>query len=640
VEVMAFDPKEYLADGENFLPSKSGGKSGGKRPSANAFNPDTYLSETHSPYEMPPSTGGDFASPMESWAGGVGQGLAFDFLDEGYGVVGGLWDKFINREGFKYTENRDAARKFFQNLEQQNPTSYMVGNLGGAVFSPVNKVFAPLAAAGRIGKLKNFDKLKAFKNAPMFAAEGAAYAAGASKADNPLGFAGDVVAGGVGGGLLGAGAEKALDFAGKAYKGVSKNWSDISKQRTRMMKTGEILGDLPKYFAEYIVKHPEDWELYGKQVITANDLTFVVADKVNKLRKETDDIWLKLDSMLSDEPIIDFPSIKALVTKHQKKMDKNPYGKSGRKIGVVHNEFLDMIKHRIKTYQNKFERHPGQDPTNHKISPEVLRKILEDMSDEISDVSSKNMAMAPDESYMQILIGKMRKTVRNRMRKANPEYESLYKQMAKNEDKWKWLATEFKLRRPRGFEIEDMGDAFSGSARSNLQPTRMTETAVKRYPENNMLVFNTLDLLDRDLRKQIEISGINRRTEGGVARGSRNVKFWSELGAPAGAAAGATMGMAGGGPGGAAVGGAIGYGLGKIAGSFVGYIADRYGRKYAKKFLVDYAPKAGGVSKINQKFKKLSPDELNVLGRYLQDGSGAAAVAVLFKDKKDKKEKK
>jgi hypothetical protein len=73
---------------------------------------------------------------VQDTAFGAAQGATFNLADEGYGAV-----KSAFGEG-TYEENRDAARQAWSEARGRSPIGTTVGEVGGAVLSPANKILA------------------------------------------------------------------------------------------------------------------------------------------------------------------------------------------------------------------------------------------------------------------------------------------------------------------------------------------------------------------------------------------------------------------------------------------------------------------------------------------------------------------
>lgn len=117
---------------------------------------------------------------VQDTAMGAAQGATFNFADELYGMgASALGDK-------TYEEERDSARKVWEEARERSPVGSMVGEIGGSVFSPLNKVLG----AG-----------KGLKGVFRGGAEGAAQSYGATDEETIKGQALEtVVGGGVGAG--------------------------------------------------------------------------------------------------------------------------------------------------------------------------------------------------------------------------------------------------------------------------------------------------------------------------------------------------------------------------------------------------------------------------------------------------------
>lgn len=91
-------------------------------------------------------------SQTESGLRGAAQGVSFGFADEVSGAIEAAadiatGDKTISEFSSLYTKYRDESRDAFKDAEQQNPKSYLSGEVAGAVGS----VLVPAGIAGKIG---------------------------------------------------------------------------------------------------------------------------------------------------------------------------------------------------------------------------------------------------------------------------------------------------------------------------------------------------------------------------------------------------------------------------------------------------------------------------------------------------------
>lgn len=559
----------------------------------------------------------EIPSPLESGIGGVVQGGLYDFGDEIAGGAGGLWD-LATKGDFNYTENRDKAREYFKSLQQANPTSYTAGSVAGAIFSPASKVLGAVGGISKLGK---------FANMPKYALEGSVFGLGASEGKNLGELAQDTALGAVVGGVGGVGLEKVTRGIGKSYKTVNDYVRNPENQKNALIKAVTLVGDMPKEWAESIAKDPDMYARFNKTPSTVDELSMTVAEKINVLRRDTDLLYSDLDDILHDQRTIHYPAIKSELTKFKNYWNKNPRGISGKKLERLIDSFETRLEYRVEQFQN------GVTWAKHKkkISPKVLRTVLLDLGEEIVEASATSLKTTPDVAFMQGLNKKLREWTTNQMLKdpkIGLKYGELMQKAAKNESLWFELATKFKLKKPTFVDFVE--GIENTSKRANLEPTNMTETVLKRYPEKNIKLYKAVDKLDKSFKKELEVFGISNRTEGGVARGSRNVQAFSKAGGLVGAGLGGGTGFVTGGGLGGGLGAAVGYGIGKTLGAGVGYLADKVGRKVAKKFLIEYVPKVGGASKLNNKIDSLSPENLDELAKFIKNGNGAAVSALLM----------
>ena len=170
----------------------------------------------------------------DSAARGAVQGFTLGFADEGAAAAEQVWEsaKILSTEGFKegYQEKRDAIRQADYNAQQENPGSYLAGEVAGAIAVPI-----PGAAAARtVGAV-----------AKQGAKLGAAYGAGASDADLTEGeyleAATDTAIGGVAGAAGGAALAKGVPVLVNAVKGIPGKVGQVVADSVpvRMVKTVE-----------------------------------------------------------------------------------------------------------------------------------------------------------------------------------------------------------------------------------------------------------------------------------------------------------------------------------------------------------------------------------------------------------------
>lgn len=91
----------------------------------------TQASGDITPKEIPPTE-------VESALRGASQGASLGFADEAMGALGALGSKYVNPQASildEYRRIRDEQRKKDETAKEANPTSYALGNAGGAIGS-------------------------------------------------------------------------------------------------------------------------------------------------------------------------------------------------------------------------------------------------------------------------------------------------------------------------------------------------------------------------------------------------------------------------------------------------------------------------------------------------------------------------
>lgn len=182
-------------------------------------------------------------TPMwESLLRGGAQGASYGGIDEATGAA----ESAIS--GKTYEQARDESRKAYDKAREDNPKSYLAGELGGAVFSPVNKLFAPIGAGvSALKKAMDLEKYSKLLNMAKVATTGAAQGAVAG-----LGYgdgAKDVATGaGISSVLSGAAHVAPLSTAAGLgiYALNNGNMSDISYPEIAALGLGSVADILTK----------------------------------------------------------------------------------------------------------------------------------------------------------------------------------------------------------------------------------------------------------------------------------------------------------------------------------------------------------------------------------------------------------
>ncbi len=213
---MEFDPDQYMEEkGIGLDEVEPVGVSPSPSPEQD-FNADQYMQEqgidSDSDMYKPQEFGTAEAAKL------FGQGLTYENLDEILGALKATGKTAFGDKKFSdwlqtYKQERNVEREEFERLHQQHPWKAFAAEGAGAVYSPINKLFAPAKAASGV--------MEAIKSGALTAGKaGLATGIGASEQslEDPLAYAKDVATYGATGGVLGGGLG-ALGYG--ATKGLS-----------------------------------------------------------------------------------------------------------------------------------------------------------------------------------------------------------------------------------------------------------------------------------------------------------------------------------------------------------------------------------------------------------------------------------
>lgn len=292
---MAFDPDKYLAE-------KTGG----------AFDPDKYLQEKTA--GRTPASSAEQYSMLDSGIRGAAQGATLSLADELEGAynspMGGAksllgllgMDNSSDEDVKAYAAARDKSRGQYEAAEEQNPGSYIGGNILGSMVpgGAIGKLVGPAAkglslATDAVGPLNKATGLQNILNATKIgAAGGAAYGLGGSNADLTKGeivpALNDVAKGGITGGVLGGALQTGLE-AGKGAINIVKD-AGLGASK---LDTVQNLKNSFKYGQEGIdLVSKEGLENAGKELVSgAEDLGALAKEALSRAGKaygKADDI--------------------------------------------------------------------------------------------------------------------------------------------------------------------------------------------------------------------------------------------------------------------------------------------------------------------------------------------------------------
>lgn len=312
-----------------------------------------------SPIEAPSRTP---MSKMESFGKGVEQGVFFGHADELAGGVQGGLDKLmslipgvkspneVNEElksqgftgdlGDTYTDARNVARQDYKQAQQDNPKSYLGGNITGgaltsmaapAIMAPVGNVLKGTGAVTNVlAKAGN----AAINAAPV----GALAGEGMSEADNLKDLAIDTGEGALTSAALGG----ALNLGGQSISGAAN-------------KTGEIVKNkLPSIYRAYekgkegIKTYSDDFQAQTNEKLkeTTDKLKQFVIGKRNELAQKNDAIISNLGKQIdnTEKDVLNYR--KSLMEESKGKLEQSKLGYAKQ----IESKLLDQKAKVGKTY--------------------------------------------------------------------------------------------------------------------------------------------------------------------------------------------------------------------------------------------------------------------------------------------------
>lgn len=139
-----FDPDKFIEDNKHLLNEPE-----------NDFDPDRFITENA--HLLPQEDNKTLLDKASDILGpkirGAAQGLTFGLADE---VTGGLESLLTNKT---YEQARNESRENYKKSQESDPWGYGLGELGGAIFSPINKIALPIMALQRVEQAKKYANL-------------------------------------------------------------------------------------------------------------------------------------------------------------------------------------------------------------------------------------------------------------------------------------------------------------------------------------------------------------------------------------------------------------------------------------------------------------------------------------------------
>lgn len=497
-------------------------------------------------------------SKKESALLGAAQGLTFDFGDE---IVGGLKSLFTDKT---YEEERDSIRDYMKQAEEQNPGSYLSGDIAGGLLPALATGGASLA--GSLGKtaIKQGMKQAAKQGVKQVAkkgakdlvkasakgsATGAGYGAlvGAGKAEDiesvPEMALDTAISGAVVGGLVPSaveGVKKVARPIGKglktASKGVLKRAADLDDKALDLVLKDpkgirEASGDLFKSVDEVA---QEGGKRFKEAISLSKEGKGLLSDtkniKGNSIIKSLDDL---LTSSSIDE------SGASMVNR----VKDSIYGKVDPSISKLKRQLVTKsLSPAEKRQINRLIEYRKSNIKELDLSQKDLKEVLED----VYDVAYSSGGAARDK------LKQVGGVISSTLKDANPEYRQ---KMAEASRRFKFIESledMYGVKKPGSvFNSDELAEAAERTVDSLEFPLRKKDTAAG----NLRKLIKEGKVSDEDfLQKQVDEGMLdpkvldNVRSEALAEELSKSKKFsLGDFVAPR-AIAGGALGLSGGGP--------------------------------------------------------------------------------------------
>lgn len=214
--------------------------------------------EYEAPVEQPEMEEEGPISKLESGLRGAGQGLTFNYLDEiiaGAKQPTGALEKIMRRisdetsepsEDLKaYEQEVEFQRQEFRKAEEENPLTYLAGEVTGGIAPAIATGGASMMAKGGLSAIK--------AGAALGAGQGALASTGLAESDEDLKKAAIT---GAGGGAIMGGLAGSIPAAGKFLRDQSGIVDSFVESASRKLKGEELLGKTvgKKIYKESIAK--------------------------------------------------------------------------------------------------------------------------------------------------------------------------------------------------------------------------------------------------------------------------------------------------------------------------------------------------------------------------------------------------
>lgn len=463
-------------------------------------------------------------SELQSGLRGLAQGASFGFADELTGLAeSALTDK-------TYEQARDESRQNYEAAQEQNPKSYMAGELGGAV----GTAFIPGLGALNAGKAATFAG-----RAGLAAAQGGLAGLGLSKENDLEGLAKDTAIGAGAGAVLQGVGEKVisplLSKGSKLLSSASEKAGDGIDWGLK--KVGRVAANIPeadteRYLAnKAAVNNSQTIGELGDDLLKSSDSSDSLLSQMYKRAGElSSDAWNTLDK----SKYIAKQNIRQAIADAQDELLTDGV-LLGKAQGRAHSE--------LQTLMDQI------DNLNDQIPEPTMKKILQALDGNI-DWND------PSKNILNKSLADVRSFVDSTLKSQNPAYKE------------KMIATE-KVSKAidvvkKAFENRQSPEDFNKFIGKVKNLGNKDEYSIVNKALNDIKTYTGQDIREDILNSQAKSSFLKDTTNG-----SRKTLLGTVIGGGVGTA----------------FGGPLGYTIGAGAGASAGGVADKYSGSAVKALL-------------------------------------------------------
>lgn len=519
--------------------------------------------------------------PLEAGLAGAARSASFEFADEIFGGVKApieyIKEYFADKDPeFKklYQQERDRARKYFEEAQRQEPVASTVGELGGAFVMPIPGMGlgkAAITGSKAVKGLKGMERLaeagkaakeigkEAVKASAIGGAEGAAVGLGASEDASISGDLQRLQEGFETGAMVGG----AMPIAGRTLK----KSADLAPWAGK--KAGRILGGVSEETQEKYMKgrdrinKAEDLEAVGvdvreglervkKEVSEDSARALEVLDKQDVVVNR-DDIAANLEELMQSLRVGDeAPVSQEQMVRYKKLLDEAtdltdlPEDVianieqliSGAKGAEPVTEQGIKVYKRLQSILKRVENLPEELPGS------TVKRIIQEIDPQLNFNQAAGEFNALDQKYLK----QFRKFLSEGLKDASPEYKKAMEKLSKKTG-----------------TLEKASKAFG---KENTTASKIKSIARGLRPGDRKALEQLGEYAGQDYMQAIDDVLVKEAFEKTHQMGSRNVNLFGILAGAVSASMGDVSGL-----------------LGAGAGAALGATADKYGPAMTKRVI-------------------------------------------------------